>query len=171
MALTLLSLVLPYTPPAVPRPGEHVDERFEFALPASVEGPEVRLAVHGREIVIPRELLETLASQAPSSWKTEAERQAVSSGRPARALLQAADSAQGGSLDWKHLDGSAASLVASILQAGRACVYLSGAATPVRRLVAHYVGSSAGPMLGMGEISIELLESRRPLFSFSWFVQ
>jgi hypothetical protein len=171
MALDLLLLVLPYTPPAVPRPGERVDQSFEIALPASVEGPVVRIAVRGTEITIPRTLLETLASQAPASWKTEDERQAAIWGRPAQALLQAADSAQGGPMDGARLDGTVVSLVSAILKAGRACVHPSGAATPARRLVVHYGGFSAAPMMGMGNISLELVEPRLTLFSHSWFVR
>jgi hypothetical protein len=171
MARPLLSLELPYTPPAVPRPGERVDQRFELALPASVEGPVVRIAARGIEIAIPRTLLEALASQAPRSWKTEAERQAVIRERPAQALLQAAGSAPGGPLDLMRLGSAATSLVSTILQAGRACVHPPGAATPARRLAVHYFGSSAGPMLGMGDISVSLVEPRATLFSERWFVQ
>jgi hypothetical protein len=171
MALTLLALELPYTPPAVPPPGARVDQRFEIALPASVEEPVVRIGLRGTEIAIPRTLLATLASQAPASWKTEAERQAVIWGRPAEALLRAADSAPVGPLDGGRLDREVWSLVSTILQAGRACVHRDGAVTPVRSLVVHYSGFSAGPMMGMGDISVDLVEPRLHLFSSSWFVR
>jgi hypothetical protein len=169
LALTASLLLVPFRPPGVPAPGTQVDQTFEVALPASVEEPSLTFAFGAAEVAVSRALLETLVAENPTDWKSEEERQARIAAVRARDLLDHAGG-KPGAVDGKTV-GEGRYLLATLLQAGFATVRVQGSTAPARRLLVHYSGSSAGPMLGTGHITISVADPPAPLLFLSWFVR
>jgi hypothetical protein len=159
---------VPFKAPPVPGPEKTVDQTFEVALPTSVEEPTMRFDFGRAEIAVARGLLEKLVAEKPERWSNEDERQALMAGHRAKLLL---DGAAGHGKGMKPALGEGEYLLATLLESGHAVVRLRCSQVPARRLLVNFHGSSWGPMIGMGHITISTADPPVHLLSLSWFVR
>ncbi len=157
-----------------PRPaaGTDVDVTRTISLSVKPPSPCISVAATGAMVLLSRDELQALVAARPASWRTEAERMALISGKRAEGFLatvsQVTDSGDCQAAP-SQLDAESQYLVLEQLERGRAIVKDSKTGEPVSAVRVRYFGERCGPLCGQGRIMVYLPDGEQPFFVVSWW--